>query len=209
MKASKVILPLSCATLVALGMATAPTGANEMSGEAMFSALKGGGYVVYFRHSLSDTSQNDADPIQPENCATQRNLSEPGRTLSRKIGATLTARGIQIEKVYTSAYCRAKDTATLAFSGMKPEIAPALFYSLALPKDAATKAAADLKAMLAAAPAAGKNVVMVGHTSNLKEVAGVWPKKEGSAYVFKPDGKGGFVIAGTLDPADFDKAPGS
>jgi len=59
---------------------------------------------------------------------------------------------------------------------------------------------------LAATPATGTNTVIVGHTSNLKEAAGIWPKKEGGAVVFHPDGNGGFAFVGTIDPDVFQRA---
>lgn len=195
------------AAAVALAVGFAPAAKAEMTGDAMLSALKSGGYVIFFRHAKSDTSQTDADPIKPEDCTTQRNLSDAGKAQSKQIGAALKERGIQVDKVMASAYCRTKDTASLAFGNV--EVASALFYSLALPKEGAAKAAEDLKKILATAPKAGSNTVLVGHTSNLKEVAGVWPKKEGGAYVFQPDGSGGFKMIGSLDPADFEKKAGT
>lgn len=184
----------------------APPARADASGADLVTALKSGGYVIYFRHSISDLTQNDADPIKVDDCSTQRGLADAGRAQAKKIGAEFDAMGIAVEKAYSSAYCRAKETAALAFPKASPQASPALFYSLALPKDEAAKAVADLKKILATAPAAGKNVVLIGHTSNLKEAAGVWPKVEGGAFVFKPDGNGGFTVAGSFDPADIDKA---
>ena len=183
--------------------------ASELTGEAMLTALKTGGYIVYFRHSISDTTQNDADPIKIDDCATQRNLSDAGRAQAKKIGSAFQAFGIGVDKALSSPYCRTKETAKLAFDKAEQSSVGALFYSLGLSKDDAAKAGADLKKLLSTAPKSGSNTVLVGHTSNLKEVAGVWPKKEGGAYVFQPDGNGGFKLIGSLDPADFDKKPAS
>ena len=194
---------LLAGTALAFAVGAGPAAAQELTGDALFAAMKSGGYVVYLRHGLSDTSQTDAEPFKAD-CAAQRNLSDAGKAQAKSIGETFKAHGVAVDQVFSSTYCRAKDTATLAFG--KAEVVPALFYSLGLSKDDAAKAGAELKKLLAAAPKAGANTVLVGHTSNLKEVAGVWPKKEGSAYVFKPDGKGGFTIAGTLEPTDYKKA---
>jgi phosphohistidine phosphatase SixA len=178
--------------------------ADELKGDALFSALKSGGYILYFRHSSSDTSQNDADPIDVKNCATQRNLSDEGKAQAANIGKALKAIGAGIDRVLNSPYCRARDTAKLAFG--TTEDSEALYYSLGLPKDGAAKAAAQLKEMLGKAPAAGKNIVMVGHTSNIKEVAGVWPKTEGGAFVLQPKGDGSFVVVGSFTAAELIKA---
>ncbi len=207
MKSLVSVLALSAALIAATGDSRAT--ASELTGEAMLTALKSGGYIVYFRHAISDTTQNDADPIKIEDCATQRNLSDAGRAQSKKIGSAFQAFGIGVDKALASPYCRTKETAKLAFDKAEQSIAGALYYSLGLSKDDAAKAADDLKKLLATAPKSGSNTVLVGHTSNLKEVAGVWPKKEGGAYVFQPDGNGGFKLVGSLDPADFDKKPAS
>ena len=172
-----------------------PAAGEELKGEALFSALKEGGYVIYLRHSKSDTAQDDADPIDVKNCATQRNLSAEGRALAQALGEAFTTLAIGVDRVLTSPYCRAKDTGMLAFG--KAEPVDALYYSLGLPKESVPQATAKLKEMLGTAPAAGKNTVLVGHTSNLKEAAGVWPKSEGGAFVLQPRG-GSFVVVGSF-----------
>jgi hypothetical protein len=106
--------------------------ASELTGEAMLTALKTGGYIVYFRHAISDTTQNDADPIKVDDCSTQRNLSDAGRAQAKKIGATFQAFGIGVDKALSSAYCRAKETAKLAFDKAEQGSPGALFYSLGL-----------------------------------------------------------------------------
>jgi len=200
---------LTASGALALALVAGPpmsSQASELTGDAMLSELKAGGYVIYFRHAISDTAQTDADPIKVGDCTTQRNLADDGRSQAKQIGATFQAQGIAVDKVFASAYCRTTETAALAFEGVGVEAAPALFYSLALPKDEAARAADELKRLLATQPQGGKNTVLVGHTSNIKEVAGVWPKKEGGAFVFKPDGNGGFTLAGSLEPTDIAKA---
>jgi hypothetical protein len=94
----------------------------------------------------------------------------------------------------------------LEFPGLKRITSDALWYSLALPKDQAERAAAELKTMLATPPQSETNNVIIGHTSNLQEAANIWPKKEGGAAVFRADGHGAFALVGSIDPADFAKA---
>jgi len=191
--------------IIAAGFLIAPqASAQELKGNDLLSALKSGGYAIYFRHALSDTSQNDADPINVTDCTTQRNLSDDGRKQAQAIGKAMTALGIPTGAVLASPYCRAKETATLAFG--KAEASEALYYSLGLPKDAAAKASAQLKELLVKQPSAGTNTILVGHTSNIKEVAGVWPKTEGAAFVFQPNGSDGFKVIGTFTADDLIKA---
>jgi phosphohistidine phosphatase SixA len=199
------------ARLTALSIAFAAVwpavcGAQELKGEALFAALKQGGYVIYLRHATSDAAQNDADPIKRDDCQTQRNLSEEGRVQAKAIGKAMSALGIAADKVLSSPYCRTIDTGKLAFGAA--QAADALYYSEGLSPEAAAQALAELKRMLGAAPAAGKNTVLVGHTSNLKAAAGVWPRSEGAAVVLQPKADGSFGVVGSFSAAEIIKAAG-
>jgi hypothetical protein len=57
--------------------------------------------------------------------------------------------------------------------------------------------------MLATAPAKGSNAVIVSHTANLREAAGIWPKPEGVAYVFRPLPRGGFEAVARILPDEW------
>ena len=46
-------------------------------------------------------------------CNTQRNLSASGREQARNIGRRLKSRGIRFSKIYTSQWCRCRETAGL------------------------------------------------------------------------------------------------
>jgi hypothetical protein len=104
--------------------------------------------------------------------------------------------------------CRASETATLVFPELEPKSPPALVYTLALPKEELGHAADELRKMLASPPHAKSNTVLVGHTTNLKEATGLWPKYEGGALVFRPDGRGSFDLIGSIDPGAFEQAAG-
>jgi phosphohistidine phosphatase SixA len=179
--------------------------AGAPSGDATLQALKSGGYVIYLRHALTDTARDDADPIVVKDCSTQRPLSNDGRIQARKIGAAFASIGIAVDRVFSSPYCRAEETAALAFPRAQREALDILWYSLALPKEEALIAAERLKQMLASPPQPGANTVLVGHTSNLKEAVGIWPKKEGEAIVFRPAGNGVFALVGSIAPIEFEK----
>ena len=185
---------------------SATCAAAELSGKAMLEALKGGGYVVYLRHDQTDTSRSDTDPIELNDCAKQRPLSDAGRTHARMIGLAFKSSGVLVDQVLASPICRAAETASLAFPDIAPTTPRALVYTLALPKEDLGVVAGELRKMLATPPQAGTNTVLVGHTTNLKEAAGLWPKFEGGAMVFRPDGQGAFVLAGSIDPAEFERA---
>lgn len=193
--------------LLCLGLAAvAPSAgvAQELKGEALFAALKQGGYVIYLRHAASDSTQNDVEPVDFANCATQRNLSGDGRAQAKAIGRAMTTLGIAAEKVLVSPYCRTKETATLAFGAA--ETAEPLRFSDAMPENAQGAIIAQLKRMLGVVPPAGKNTVMVGHSSNMKAAAGTWPRTEGGAVVLQPKPDGSFALVGAFSAAELIKA---
>ncbi len=189
-----------CAMLMPSGGATG----RELEGSALFSALKSGGYVIYMRHSISDLSQEDRNPVTVGDCSTQRNLSEQGREQARAIGSAFKTLGVPVGSVTSSTYCRAEDSAKLAFGAVQP--VAALYYTFALPKEAAAKAAVELKKELSRVPPSGKNTVIVGHVTNLRDAAGVWPKTEGGGIVFEPLGDS-FHVVGSFSGAGFVAAP--
>lgn len=180
--------------------------AAEPGGKAMLAALKAGGYVIYLRHDQTDISRSDTDPIDLNDCAKQRPLSDAGRAHARTIGLAFKAADIPIDQVFASPVCRAAETASLAFPDLKRTTPRALVYTLALPKEDLGGAADALRKMLATPPPAGANTVLVGHTTNLKEATGLWPKHEGGALIFRPDGHGAFALAGVIDPVEFERA---
>lgn len=172
---------------------------RELEGKTLFAALKGGGYVIYLRHSTTDLSQEDRNPVTVRDCSTQRNLSEQGRDQARAIGNSFKTLGIAVGDVTSSPYCRTEETAKLAFGAA--QLSPALHYSFSLPKEAANKAAAELKQELSRTPPRGKNTVIVGHVTNLRDATGVWPKTEGGGIVFEPKGDG-FRVVGSFSAGE-------
>src|SRR5687768_16334248 len=81
----------------------------------LLAELKRGGYVLYFRHTSTDFSQDDSKSRGYDDCANQRNLTDRGRDEARAIGAAIRALGIPIGKVVASPPCRSMETARLAF----------------------------------------------------------------------------------------------
>lgn len=171
---------------------------NVIDGQALVQALRGGGHVLYFRHGKTDMSTQDTDRSNLANCATQRQLSDAGRREMTAIGQSFTALGIPVGSVRSSAYCRAIDTARLAFG--KVTVDADLNHTVTASEEAARRQAQALSRLLASEPAAGTNSVLAGHTGNLQEATGIWPSPEGVAIVFKPDGKGSYRYLATVPP---------
>lgn len=76
------------------------------------------GTVVLFRHAEAPGT-GDPSVFRLDDCATQRNLDEGGRTQARRIGLEFRAHGVVVAAVLSSQWCRAQDTAELAFPGLR------------------------------------------------------------------------------------------
>ena len=90
--------------------------------------LKVGGKLIFIRHAYAPGG-GDPENFNILDCSTQRNLSESGRIQSRKIGNFFTENKIKIEKVYSSEWCRCKQTAFLAFDNFKTKSFLNSFFS--------------------------------------------------------------------------------
>ena len=90
--------------------------------------LKVGGKLIFIRHAYAPGG-GDPENFNIYDCSTQRNLSESGRIQSRKIGNFFTENKIKIENVYSSEWCRCKETASLAFENFKTKSFLNSFFS--------------------------------------------------------------------------------
>ncbi len=66
--------------------------------------------VIFMRHALAP-GFGDPDHFRLEDCATQRNLDDTGRQQARDIGNYLRAQNITFDAIYSSQWCRCRDTA--------------------------------------------------------------------------------------------------
>ena len=80
----------------------------------IISELKKGGKIIFIRHAYAPGG-GDPNNFDINDCDTQRNLNDEGRLQSKKIGDFFKKNEISIEKVYSSEWCRCKETASIAF----------------------------------------------------------------------------------------------
>ncbi|NCU50518.1 MAG: histidine phosphatase family protein, partial [Candidatus Fonsibacter lacus] len=88
-----------------------PAFANE---QKIIKDLKEGGKLILIRHSEAPGTGDPAN-FNLNDCKTQRNLSAEGIEQAKRIGEFFKKNNIPFEKVYSSEYCRCKDTARNAF----------------------------------------------------------------------------------------------
>ena len=178
---------------------------DKLSGADLLAALKAGGHVIYFRHAQTERDYADqADPnMSLDDCESQRKLSEAGIQDAKDIGAAFTDREIPVGQVLASEYCRAWQTAELAFG--RYEKNPKLNF---LPFEEYTEAQVEemkttVSPLLAAVPEGGTNTVIVGHDDLFESATGIYPEPQGIAYVLTPDGQGSFELVANLLPAEW------
>ena len=185
------VLVIACKTLpLAL-----PTGPSTAAGNASaWEALRGGGAVALFRHT---TAPGTGDPpgMRLDDCATQRNLDEAGRAQARRIGEAFRAEGVAVGAVLTSRWCRARETADLAFPGLaRAEPAfDSFFYERAEGPGRTARARRILLDW--GGPGA---LVVATHQVNITALTGAFPSS-GEGLVLKRSG-GDLVVVGRVKP---------
>ena len=80
----------------------------------IISELKKGGKIIFIRHAYAPGG-GDPNNFDLNDCDTQRNLNDEGRLQSKKIGDFFKKNKISTKKVYSSEWCRCKETASIAF----------------------------------------------------------------------------------------------
>ena len=141
------------------------------------------GAIVLLRHA---TAPGIADPanFRLGDCATQRNLDATGRAEAARIGDAFRARGIRVETVLTSQWCRTRDTAELAFPGRVRE--EPIFNSFFANVADDPKQTAAARALLSAWRGPG-TLVVVTHQVNITALTGLVPAS-GEGVVVERDG---------------------
>ena len=184
---------LAAASLLAVSpVAGQPAGVGASNGPELLAALRGGGFILYFRHADTDHRQNDTRMRSVDDCANQRLLTDRGREHARAIGEAIRALGIPIGSVLASPLCRTVETATLAFGAAEPSLA-AREAGPAPPGNPERFRA--LRGLLSTVPATGTNTVIVGHAYPFYSLVGGQFLEEGEAAVVRPDGAAFEVVA--------------
>jgi phosphohistidine phosphatase SixA len=167
---------------------------------AVVNLLKQPGHIGFMRHAWAPFEGAPKEgPVTAEAlgpCGKQRNLDDKGRMDSRRIGALFAKEGVVFEHVFTSKWCRCRETAELIM-GRKVDNLPLLdsFYS---DPDKAVRAPvqlAALKAHIAATFKPTDRALMVTHGSLITDLAGI-DTDENEVVVMKSDGRGGLVVVG-------------
>lgn len=155
----------------------------------------GRGYAVLMRHALAPGTGDPAG-FRLGDCSTQRNLSAEGRRQAIAIGAQWRRERMPVDRVLTSRWCRARDTARLLAVG-KVSAYPALDSSFTVSDATASLRAAQVRALIARHRGEPGVLVLVGHQVNITDITGLVPAS-GQAVVVKAGADGSVRVVGTL-----------
>lgn len=151
---------------------------------ALWQALRDGRAVALLRHAEAPGTGDPPD-FRLDDCATQRNLSEAGRRQAQALGDLFRRNGIDRAVVLSSAWCRARDTATLMDLG-RVEVAPALasLHGRSEHRDAQI---AELRRLIDGLPP-NRPAILASHQATIAALTGVYPGNGGIVVVERRDG---------------------
>lgn len=152
------------------------------------------GSVVLIRHALAP-GVGDPERFALNDCSTQRNLNDEGRAQAVRIGKFFRQLPVPVEAVWSSQWCRTRETADLAFPGQR--IDQAAFNSFFGEPDAAPAQTQAARALLNAW--AGKGLlVVVTHQVNITAITGVVPASGEAVVLGRRNGV--WAVTGRLTP---------
>lgn len=181
------------AVLMSISAATPAGSVSRPSEAALWAGVKAGRYIAMIRHALAPGGGDPAH-FRLGDCRTQRNLSGEGRRQARAIGQRMTAHGVTAATVYTSQWCRCRETARLLGVGPVRDL-PALnsFFRDMSQRAARTRA---LRQWLLARRS-DRPLVLVTHYVNIQALTGHAPAS-GEVVVARVGADGRVSVAGTI-----------
>ena len=172
-------------TALAIVLVVTPALAAEEPREA-WDALVGGGHIALIRHGNAPGPSlgqgGDPPGFKIDDCRTQRNLDEIGRGQAKAPGEAFRHRGVRVDRILSSPWCRCLETADLMAVG-KVERSWALVPATDRNPNAPAALRA-LKEMVANWRGPG-TLVLVTHGLTIRAMTGIVPS-QGEIVVLKP-----------------------
>src|SRR6266700_3871517 len=149
--------------------------------EEAWAALVKGGHVALIRHGNAPPGYGGDPPgFKIDDCKTQRNLDELGREQARALGEAFRNRGVRVDRIPSSPWCRCLETARLMAVGpvetswaLVPDMEPSVPARLR-----------ELKEVVSAWRGPG-TLVLVTHAFTVRALIGFLPI-QGETVVLKP-----------------------
>jgi phosphohistidine phosphatase SixA len=164
---------------------------SQLSHAGLKEDLETGSYVLMMRHADAP-GYSDPAGYNLTDCSTQRNLGEAGKTQAKMIGQWLKTQGVDSAQVFSSPWCRCKDTATLLNKGTVT-VEPSLgsFFENRGNRQEQTRATQiKIAQLLKSSPR--KPVIMVTHQVNIQAFAGQ-SLSSGSMVLVKVNASGQYM----------------
>jgi phosphohistidine phosphatase SixA len=155
----------------------------------------GRGYAILLRHALAPGTGDPAG-FRLGDCSTQRNLSLEGRRQAIAIGAQWRRERLPIDRVLTSRWCRARDTARLLAVGTVTAY-PDFDSSFTVSSTVAQRRTAKVRGIITRHRDQPGVLVLVGHQVNITALTGMVPSS-GAAVVVKATSAGTLRVIGML-----------
>ena len=154
--------------------------AAALAGAQPFGNQLQPGSVVLIRHAQAP-GVGDPAAFALNDCQTQRNLNDEGRAQAARIGEFFRQQRVPVDAVWSSQWCRTRETADVAFPGLRVD--KAAFNSFFGEPDSAPDQTRAARALLNAWQGTGL-LVVVTHQVNITAITGVVPAS-GEAVVLK------------------------
>lgn len=181
------------AVALALALALLSLSASARADEPLWALLKAGGQVILVRHAITTPGVGDPPGMRLDDCASQRNLTDAGRAHARRLGDAFRARGIAVDRLLSSPWCRCLETARLAWG--PAEVWPPL-GNLYGRSERQAEQVREMRALVSERRAGGA-LVLVSHGSTISALTGISPDPA-EMVIVTPQGGGRFAVAGRL-----------
>jgi phosphohistidine phosphatase SixA len=173
-----------------------PVSAADDDEATIWQALRSGDGVAMIRHALAPGG-GDPDNFDINDCSTQRNLSDTGREQAKSIGQLFKDAEITEPRLYTSQWCRCRETAELMDLGEVSE--QPLLNSFFQQYKQGTQQTADLQQWLSKQEVmTDKPLVLVTHQVNITGLSGVFPSSGEIVVIRHPAGEA-IEVLGTIE----------
>jgi len=185
-------LRMLLASVVAMTVLAQPAAADDDVWATMRDTP---GLVLYMRHA---TAPGVSDPVGFDvgNCATQRNLSPAGRAEARRLGNRIRRAEIPVAAVFSSRWCRARDTAALLNIGT-PRTNTALDSLFRVSNAGGHPKTERTRRIIRAHRDQPGLLVLVGHQANISALTGIAPAS-GEGVLLRADPVGRIRVIGRV-----------
>ena len=156
-----------------------------------WSLAQEGNKIILIRHSLAPGG-GDPKGFKINDCKTQRNLNNKGINQSKKIGKLFKKNKVPIDQVFSSQWCRCKDTAKYAFGDYEEFTALNSTFQSPFNKNE-SKQLKELYKYVKKWNSKDKNLVLITHYSIITAVTNAAPSS-GEIVITDKD----FKVLGTI-----------